>query len=1383
MSYPLADSSLQLNSSQNFATAKRRSNVRNNGRTVFFGGAEKKESFQAIVGRKAQKSKLMTKWASFSRAASSMSMSRMSDTASVASSDETPDINPNAKILGYNNFPSNKVSSAKYSVFNFLPLQLLYQFSKFANIYFLFISILQQIPGWSPTGQYTTVAPLFVFVSLAILREAYDDYKRHQQDNGENMSSSEILISHEEFAVMNSEHVLNRNVFKTLAHGIGRFNKRESQSTYAHALLKNAHSSDGTDKIRSSAWPFSLGRLTGRGLQPPEFGEKLEVPSFPTNIFSRRASIMKTYSWKHRRWQQLQIGDVVRVNDEEEFPADLLLLSSDRDDGICFVETKSLDGETSLKEKQSCKETSCWRERDILAMKACIHCESPNNRLYQFHGSLEYESDETGKSDKIPLGIRQLLLRGSRLRNTKYVYGVVVFTGEETKIRKNANTKGVSKSPAIERRINMVVVVIFTWVILLAAMSTLVALLYNQRYPESVKWYVNQSATGTPIGITGLFFTFVILYNTMIPISLYVTMEIVKLVQVYLISHDREMTDPETGLMAVANTSSLNEDLGQVDILFSDKTGTLTENVMKLRKVSIGGKVYSHIPDDVIADAAKSSADGSIVDNISDLSSRLEDNTKSMINLVHSSQLFQELEEIVEVEEEIEEESNQEEKAVNNDVEDLPNDVQDAGTAAEPVVKEKKTRIVRETIKKRVPIRNDVKFFVESMALCQTAVPSGKFSGESKTSINANSAYDASSPDESAIVQAAKEVGYAFSKRSPASINVVVKNPLEIESKAETKVYEILQIIEFNSDRKRMSVIYRYPNDEIFLLCKGADSEIFKRLEESEKSASLLETTQSHVRNFATEGLRTLVYAIKKMSSEEYENWAVRYNEATTSIENRQQKIDEVADEIERGLTLIGATAIEDKLQAGVPETLENLRKANIKLWVLTGDKRETAINIGYSSNLIKSDSVLHVLSWKDVSSELEFRRQLEKIDSLDPKRHNVLVLDGETLSKIEGQHNKYLSLKSGRLNCFKRKSLPKSLMDMLIEISRKCDTSICCRVSPIQKALIVRETKAKLPKGKVTLAIGDGANDIAMITEAHVGIGIAGREGIQAARASDYYIYRFRFLNRLLFVHGHWSYIRVSRFLLGSFYKCITFYTTQLLFQIFTQFTGTSLYESWTLAMYNVAFSSLPVIFIGIFEKDIDESILLANPSIYKLGQICDSFNFRVMLGWLLSAIYHSAALLFVPLSFMGVNGNMSSEYQDGSIYLLGTICYTSVVFVVNSKIALVESRNWAWPTLLILLLTIAFWFAYQIIYSMHWSGTSINYDNEGVFNYTSSKGNYYFIVILTISVALIPDFIFYSMRSFSLTLADNLDKMLTISRRSPDIERPIQKSAVINA
>jgi phospholipid-translocating ATPase len=297
----------------------------------------------------------------------------------------------------------------------------------------------------------------------------------------------------------------------------------------------------------------------------------------------------------------------------------------------------------------------------------------------------------------------------------------------------------------------------------------------------------------------------------------------------------------------------------------------------------------------------------------------------------------------------------------------------------------------------------------------------------------------------------------------------------------------------------------------------------------------VIEKCFQHITDFAVEGLRTLLYGYRFLDEEEYASWKRTYHAATTSLTDRQRLIEEAGELIEQHLELAGATAIEDKLQKGVPETIDRLRRANIKLWMLTGDKRETAINIAHSCQLIKSFSTITILDHESGEIEKSITGTLVGIET-GAVAHSVIVIDGRTLGMVQTDE---------------------SLLSMFLNLAVLVDSVVCCRASPSQKAALVHAIRTRVNRS-VTLAIGDGANDIAMIQEAQLGIGITGKEGLQAARASDYSIgtftsvirarlyanctyceAQFRFLSKLLLVHGRWMYNRTAKYTVGTVSYC----------------------------------------------------------------------------------------------------------------------------------------------------------------------------------------------------------------------------------------------------
>lgn len=1140
-------------------------------------------------------------------------------------------------------YPSNSITSSRYTFYNFLPKQLYAQFSKGANLYFLFMALLQMIPDWSPTGQFTTITPLSIFVALSMAREGFDDYRRHKQDTAENNKECTVFCK-----------------------------------------------DDG--------------------------------------------------SWKNVKWKDLKVGDLVSIKAQEWIPADLLLLSSKGENGVCYVETAALDGETNLKQRKALEETNSLLNslESLSKFRGKLYAEGPNDDLYNFNGHLVF-NDKT-----LTLNNNQILLRGTILRNTSEIYGLVIFTGEETKLRMNASKNIRTKAPNMQKMMNRIILITFFFVLLLSAVCTTMSSNWSKRIRAN-EWYLR----GPNRDMATVLFSFLIIFNTMIPISLYVTMEIIKLAQIYFINNDIRMYNEETDTPAESRTSTINEDLGQVGYIFSDKTGTLTENIMLFRKLSICGQKFLH------------DMDGNRID------------IDELLKLLISSPILKKKPTIKSISSLKRHKHSCSDDYNHNDNFDeiIPttpvtrqNSIKSnfSMIAPRPTTPSKSKKILQDnsilntfdllTLSQYLSnssFGQRAKFFLIAMSLCHTCVP--EVDKESNDII-----YQASSPDEFAIANASKDLGYTITDRSTGNVSLRINNNIfniSDENNILNQTFQILNVLEFSSKRKRMSVICRFPDGRICLFCKGADSVILERLrvtyatgnkfdsdlfdiglsiktdEVLDKSSIDLfpilddifirQQTIQHIHEFAIEGLRTLLYAHRFIDEDEYLSWNKLFQEASNSLTNKREKLEEIADLIERGLEITGATAIEDKLQYGVPDSIDKLRLAGIKIWMLTGDKRETAINIGHSCSLIKDHSIIINIDQKNIS-ELKIINNTPK----DKTSHIVIVIDGETLSIIEQNDE---------------------LMECFLDSGIKCDALICCRASPSQKALLVRSIREKLKDSVVTLAIGDGANDIAMIQEAHVGIGITGREGLQAARSSDYSISQFRFLENLLFVHGRWSYVRVSKFALGTLYKCMCFYLTQGIFQIFAGFSGISLYEQWTLAAYNTLFSSLPVMAIGIFEKDLNYDTLMTFPRLYKTGQENSEFNVKVFFSWMFGAIYHAIALSSVPILIHGYfHGYEIRAGGSPQIFELGLVIYTCVVFVVTIHISYLQSHNWTIFSHFTSLLMIFGWFAYQIMYSYAYpieSKTAI-YDVRGVFQKVGGRFNFWCVVLLAVSLALIPHY-----------------------------------------
>lgn len=1203
---------------------------------------------------------------------------------------------------------SNFIRSSRYTVYDFVPKQLFFQFSKLGNFYFLVMGILQTIPGLSTVGKWTTIGPLMAFVAFSMAKEGWDDYRRYQLDKAENRSTALVL-----------------------ARGDGRKRQTKGVST-AMSRIKNR--SGGKDE------------------------EQVTVEEV----------VADDADWLALDWQQVRVGDVVRLHRDQNVPADMVLLHATGPNGVAYIETMALDGETNLKAKQASPPLAarCSTVDGLRATQATIVSEDPNLDLYSYDGRVVVDGGET-----LPLTLNNVVYRGSTLRNTAEAIGLVVNSGEECKIRMNAHKNVRAKKPAMQSTVNKMILFQIFIVIMLAVGFTIGYYLWEEDVENKSFYLVQMPVYDGSVPFREIFFGFLIMFNTLIPLSLYISLEIVKLGQLLLL-HDADMYDPVSDTPMVANTTTILENLGQISYVFSDKTGTLTENLMRFRKLSVAGVAVLHDMDVLRDEKAKEEKLDSY---------KVSKKRGKQITALPSEPVG---------------------RASTGSYTHWKSSVRPHD---EPDMKTEDL-LAYMRAKPNTTFSRKAKHFLLCIALCHTCLPEHKDDG----SID----FQAASPDELALVQAAQDLGYLLIDRPAQSISLQTTTA---DGTLVTDTYQVLDVIEFSSQRKRMSVIVRMPDNAICVICKGADNVITARLKLShlaeqkaretghrasmrktfEKnkalqrmsmamsvrstprtsltmprgslsmprssltmprsslnirnrdstdlrqsmgrrsvdgarvgeshafrlqrrrtddmaattatpraSADLLKSNRhslhrvasmdaidrrvdegvaasdaaifekcfQHIDDFATEGLRTLLYGYRYIDEDTYAKWKAQYRAAETSLVDRQQRIEEAGDVIEHKFDLAGATAIEDKLQEGVPETIDKLCRANIKVWMLTGDKRETAINIAHSAHVCKPYSELYVLDAHAGSSSLSDQLTLTLTDvSRGMVPHTVLVVDGQTLTKIDADAD---------------------LSILFYDLVVRVDSVICCRASPSQKAELVKAIRRYVPRS-MTLAIGDGANDIGMIQASHVGIGISGREGLQAARIADYAIAQFRFLQKLLLVHGRWNYLRTGRYVLATFWKEIFFYLIQAHYQRLTGYTGTSLFQSTSIALFNTLFTSLAVILPGIFERDLRADTLLAVPELYVFGQRDRAFNYRLYVGWLLMGIASSFMVFYATYAVY----NAALFTDDTSLYAMGTIPFTVGVVFINTKLFILELHSKTIITFIGYIITTGGWFVWLLI------------------------------------------------------------------------------------
>ncbi|KAM3842793.1 phospholipid-transporting ATPase IH-like, partial [Diretmus argenteus] len=886
--------------------------------------------------------------------------------------------------------------------------------------------------------------------------------------------------------------------------------------------------------------------------------------------------------------RKLRVGDVVLVKENETFPCDLILLSSSRDDGTCYVTTASLDGESSHKTYYAVQDTKAYNtEVEVDSIHATIECEQPQPDLYKFVGRINiYMNNEPVAR---PLGSENLLLRGATLKNTEYIYAVSIYTGMETKMALNYQAKSQKRS-AVEKSMNAYLVVYLCILISKAFINTVLKYVWQADPNRDEPWYNHRTEPERQRHIVIRAFTdflaFMVLFNYIIPVSMYVTVEMQKFLGSYFIMWDDEMFDEELGERAVVNTSDLNEELGQVEYVFTDKTGTLTENNMEFIECCVDGHVY--VPDVI--------CNGQVLRGATSM------------DMIDSS----------------------------------------PGPGA----------------------RDSEELFFRALCLCHTVqVKEEETVDGIKQGIHqgkATSFYISSSPDEVALVEGMKRLGFTYLRNKDSHMEI-----LNREDKIER--FELLEVLTFDSVRRRMSVIVRASNGELYLFCKGADSSIFPRV-----ISGKVDQVKARVEHNAVEGLRTLCVAYRRLSPDQYQEVCHLLSGAKLALQDRDKRLAEAYDLIETDLVLLGATAVEDRLQEKAADTIESLHKAGIKVWVLTGDKMETAAATCYASKLFRRSTQILELTTKRTEEQSLHDALFDLSRTVLRQQHGAMTRD--TFSSLSGDCTDYGLIIDGAtlsavLKPGQEESNSGNYKEIFLEICRNCSAVLCCRMAPLQKAQIVKLIKAS-KEHPITLAIGDGANDVSMILEAHVGIGIMGKEGRQAARNSDYAIPKFKHLKKMLLVHGHYYYIRISELVQYFFYKNVCFIFPQFLYQFFCGFSQQPLYDTAYLTLYNISFTSLPILLYSLIEQHINMDILKKDPSLYRdIAKNC-LLRWPIFIYWTCLGVY-DAMVMFFGTYFLFDNTTFTSNGQLMTIntqmmfgnWTFGTLVFTVLVFTVTFK------------------------------------------------------------------------------------------------------------------
>uniref|UniRef100_A0A8I3VYI5 Phospholipid-transporting ATPase n=1 Tax=Callithrix jacchus TaxID=9483 RepID=A0A8I3VYI5_CALJA len=1266
--------------------------------------------------------------------------------------------NPNRHHRG------NQIKTSKYTVLSFIPKNIFEQLHRFANLYFVGIVVLNFVPVVNAFQPEVNMIPICIILAVTAIKDAWEDLRRYKSDK-----------------VINNRECL---------------------------------------------------------------------------IYSRKEQI---YVQKH--WKDVRVGDFIQMRCNEIVPADILLLFSSDPSGICHLETASLDGETNLKQRHVVKGFS---QQEIQFEPELFHntivCEKPNNHLNKFKGYMEHpDKTRTG------FGCESLLLRGCTIRNTEVAVGIVIYAGHETKAMLN-NSGPRYKRSKIERRINTDIFFCIGILILMCLIGAVGHSIWNGTFEEHPPFDVPEANGSFLPGALGgfyMFLTMIILLQVLIPISLYVSIELVKLGQVFFLNNDLDLYDEETDLSIQCRALNITEDLGQIQYIFSDKTGTLTENKMVFRRCTIMGSEYSHQENAKRLETPKElDSDGEEWTQYRCLSfpARWAQDPGTMRGLKGAQPLRRSQSAQVPIQGHYRQrsmgnrESSQPPVAFSSSIEkdvtpdkNLLTKVQDAALWLETLSDSRPAKPSLSTTssiadfflalticnsvmvstttepRQRVTIKPSSKALGMSLEKIQQLFQKLKLSSLSQSfsstapsdtdlgeSLGANVAtmdsderddasvcsggdstddgfyrsstwdqsdilesgsgtsleevleapapglaspefcYEAESPDEAALVHAAHAYSFTLVSRTPEQVTVRLPQGTCL-------TFSLLCTLGFDSVRKRMSVVVRHPlTGEIIVYTKGADSVIMDLLEDParvpdtdvEKKLRKIRTrTQKHLDLYARDGLRTLCIAKKVVSEEDFQRWASFRREAEASLDNRDELLMETAQHLENQLTLLGATGIEDRLQEGVPDTIAALREAGIQLWVLTGDKQETAVNIAHSCKLLDQTDTVYSINTENqetcesiLNCALEELKQFHELQKPDRKLFGFhlpsktpsitseavvpeagLVIDGKTLNAI-----------------FQGK-----LEKKFLELTQYCRSVLCCRSTPLQKSMIVKLVRDKLRV--MTLSIGDGANDVSMIQAADIGIGISGQEGMQC------------YVNLLFW------------------------------YQFFCGFSGSTMIDYWQMIFFNIFFTSLPPLVFGVLDKDISAETLLALPELYKSGQNSECYNLSTFWISMVDAFYQSLICFFIPyLTYRG---------SDIDVFTFGTPINTISLTTILLHQAM-EMKTWTIFHGLVLLGSFLMYFLVSLLYNATCIICNSPTNPYWVMEGQLSDPTFYLVCFLTPVVALLPRCFFLSLQGTYgkslISKAQKIDKLPTDKRNleiqswrsrqrpvpAPEVARPTHHS-----
>ncbi|KAL2268565.1 hypothetical protein VTJ83DRAFT_3411 [Remersonia thermophila] len=1076
-------------------------------------------------------------------------------------------------------FPPNVVSNAKYTAWSFLPVTLYNEFSFFFNMYFLLVALSQAIPALRIGYLSTYIAPLAFVLVITLGKEAYDDIQRRRRDNEANSEEYTVLRFDEPgrpAASRPARKMKSVRARKGGRHAVARTDRLSD-------IQEEEEQAEGYGPPRSS-WIVSEVSKKARDLRVGDVIKLSKGHRVPADVVVLKClsnePAATAYEDEAEPQEEPLLLDHAAPAGEAGSNADAASASASGSasgsgsgaaegaaeggsNGETFIRTDQLDGETDWKLRLASPLSQNLPTEELVRLR--VTGGKPDKKVNEFAGTLEllpsrqdamttdsFAPGDGGGVRAAPLSIDNTAWANTVIASHATTLAVIVYTGPQTRSALSTSPSR-SKTGLLEYEINSLTKILC---FLTLALSVILVAFQGFSSAQGNVWYVK-------------IMRFLVLFSTIVPISLRVNLDMGKSVYSWFIQRDPGMPG------AVVRTSTIPEDLGRIEYLLSDKTGTLTQNEMEMRKIHVGTVSYATDAMDEVAAYVRQ--------GLQPATSSSDEHALVTPTTSHSSAA--------------------------------------SGAGA--------TRTRRE-------IGSRVRDVVLALALCHNVTPTTEEDDEGRLVRS----YQASSPDEIAIVRWTESVGLRLASRDRRSM------VLEAAATGRPVVkVRVLDIFPFTSEGKRMGIIVQfYPRlsrgapppplgdgSEIWFYQKGADTVM-------SAIVAANDWLDEETANMAREGLRTLVVGRKRLSAAEYREFSARYQEASLAISGREQGMQAVVSRyLERDLELLGVTGVEDKLQRDVKPSLELLRNAGIKIWMLTGDKVETARCVAVSSKLVARGQYIHTVA--------KLRRKdaaRENLDLLRSKTDACLLIDGESLGL-------YLT----------------HFRNDFIAAAVQLPTVVACRCSPTQKAEVARLIKAYTRKR--VCCIGDGGNDVSMIQAADVGVGIVGKEGRQASLAADFSITQFCHLTKLLVWHGRNSYKRSAKLAQFVIHRGLIIAVCQTMYSIALGFEPEGLHKDWLLVGYATVYTAMPVLSL-VLDKDVDEELASLYPELYKELTTGRSLSYRTFFVWVLVSVYQGCLIQGLAQVLTEVDGPR-----------MVAVSYTSLVLNELLMVA-IEITTWHW-------------------------------------------------------------------------------------------------------